>query len=379
MSKKKNTNIWDEFFNLKPKEVKLNKIYLDPNNPRLETPENKKIPDNRIDEEKIQKRYMNRMRDEIGINDLTESIITSGFWTIDRVVLREFKRDKYVVVEGNRRITALKILINAQEEGRVSLSENILKGILIFETLIYKGSNPEIAWIIQGFRHTPGTKAWKRYPQSKFLAEFETKTRKTILQIAEIFPGLSRGDVAKLIRSYYGFEQAKNDEDYGDLLSIDQFNHFYEIILHKPQIKDWMGWDDNRRQFTNSENLKKYLSWATAEEGDKRKIDISPTTRDILTKLIKKENKKLFEKFDDGNLSLKQCEEELLKEETKRGVLDISDNIRYLDEMVLFLTTLPVAKLQLAKTKEDKEQKKKLYKKLIDLESILKQQLKNLK
>ncbi|ODS36647.1 hypothetical protein BEH94_11695 [Candidatus Altiarchaeales archaeon WOR_SM1_SCG] len=383
MKKQKKSEIWDELSNMVSKKVKLEDIYLDPNNPRFEIPLKEKVPDERIMEEEIGQMCMEKMR-AIGITDLTESIRTSGFWIVDRVVLRPIlDSDKYVVVEGNRRITALKTLLRAHKRGRITLPDYIKDVITEFEALIYNGTDHEIAWIIQGFRHTPGIKSWERYPKAKFLAEFKKEKKKSFSGISSIF-GMKRIEVTNLIRSFHAFEQAKEDEEYGDILDSDKFGHFYDIILKKPELKNWMGWDDKRMVFTEISNLKKYLSWISPEEGEEKpKIDISPTTRDVLPKLIQQENKKLFEKFESGELTIRQCEENLLKEEikeeSKREALDISDVIKNIEGMKMVINTLPIAQLQLAESTSEKEQKKKLCTALEELLKFIQIQIDNLK
>lgn len=371
--------IWNEFFNIETKKVKLEQVYLDPNNPRLAIPNKNVVDDDRIDDPKIQEKYCKELKTNIGISDLTESIKTSGFWTIDRVVLKEFKQNKYVAVEGNRRIAALKTLRDAYDYGDTKFDKKIYDGLIEFEALIYKGDNKEIAWIIQGFRHTPGIKIWEKYPLAKFLADFEKNSKYSIIEITDIFPGLRRNEVAKLIRSYYAFEESKKDDEYGDLLSQDKFGHFYEIIMAKEEIKDWMGWDDNEKKFTKINNIKKYLSWITPADGEKSIIDISPTTRDTLTKLIKSDNTKLFEKFQNKELTLKECNDFLFKEETKKEVLNISDTIKDIENFLITLNTLPIPKLKLAKTPEDKENKKKLKSLLLEIKETLESQIETLK
>ena len=377
MSKKKEKEIWAEMLNMKPQTIKLDQIYLDPNNPRLAFPDKEIISDDRIAETEIQLHYMQQMRDKIGITDLTESIRTSGFSTVDRVVLRPLNSRKFVVVEGNRRIAALKTLISAHKKGNIELPKEIKKRIEKFEALVYTGYNSGIAWIIQGFRHTPGIKPWERYPKAKFLADFKEDSKKTFAKIASIF-GMNRGDVTHLIRSFFAFEQAKDDEDYGDILEPEKFGHFDEIILKVGDLKKWMDWDEKQMKFKELNNLKKYLSWATARDGEKPKIDISATTRKTIPKLIKSENSKLLEKFESGEYDINLCADELLKEETKREILNISDILKNLQETKNLIMTLPIPQLQLAKSKDDKDQKDQLYDLLTDIVKIAKRQLKNL-
>ena len=208
---------WKEFVNVKPQRVKLSQIYLDPNNPRLQTPSKQKLSDNRIVEPKIQDSCSGDIKKE-GVKDLVESIRNCGFWTVDRIVLRPLKDDKFVVIEGNRRITALKTLEESHLKGAITLQEEVYKGIKEFEALIYHGKNPDISWIIQGFRHSPGILSWKDYPRAMFLAKFEKESKKPANEIALIF-GMHTPKVTHLIRSYYGFEDAKKDKEYGDELS----------------------------------------------------------------------------------------------------------------------------------------------------------------
>ena len=375
MRQQKAPEIWIELSNMECKKVELGQIYLDPNNPRIEIPGKEKLPDSRITEGEIQQKCLEQMK-ERGINDLMGSIKTSGFWTIDRVVLRPLDSDKYVVVEGNRRIVALKTLLESHGKGAITLPNDVVNGIKKFEALIYKGTDTEIAWVIQGFRHTPGIKSWERYPKAKFLADFEGGTKKPPQEIASIF-GMRRAEVTHLIRSFHAFEQAKEDEDYGDMLDPDKFGHFDEIILRSSTLKEWMGWDDKQREFTQIDNLKKYLSWAVPEDGEKPKIDISPATRDVLPKLI--HDKKLLEKFENGELSLRQCGDEIDKKERKIESVNVSDILNNLEEMKSVLNTLPIPRLQLAESTEGKNQKKQLRKILEELAKIVEVQIKNLK
>jgi hypothetical protein len=376
MSKHK-SEIWNELKNMQVKAVQLENICLDPNNPRLETPRKTKINDERVEENTIQEECLRQLRQE-GISDLTESIRTCGFWTVDRIVLRLLKSKKFIVVEGNRRIAALKTLKTSHEKGQITIDRNIYTGILGFEVLLYTGQNPNIAWIIQGFRHTPGIKSWDRYPQSKFFADFERESKKSLHDMAAIF-GITAKDITHLVRSFYAFEQAKEDDEYGDMLGPEKFGHFDEIILRKDVLKEWMGWSDEKRKFTETKCLKKYLSWATAEAGEKPKIDISPATRDVLPKLIQEANKSLLDKFDAGLITLRQCEEELFKEETKREPINILDTIKHLGEAKKIINTLPIPQLRLAKTKEEMLQKEQLKSLLEEINEILQIQIGSLK
>lgn len=371
------SDAWKELKNLVPTKVKLSQIYLDPNNPRLQKPDKQRVSDDRIPEERVQSSCLEEIKKE-GIEDLIGSIRNSGFWTVDRIVLRPLKGGKFVVIEGNRRVSALKILDEAHQKGIITLPSKTYEGIKEFEALIYQGKNPDIAWIIQGFRHVPGIKSWEDYPKSVFLARFEKESKKPPNEIASIF-GMKTAEVTHLIRSYYGFEDAKKDEEYGDEVSPEKFGHFIHVIFKKDALKDWLGWDDKKREFKNKKNLKKYISFTIPKEGEEKpRIDISPTTRDILSEIVKPEHKKIFEKFEKGEIDLKGCEKELDELERKKEPIDISSNIEELEYAKKVVETLPIPKLQLAEKDEEKKQKEKLLKIMEDLKKILEMQIKNL-
>ncbi len=377
MGKTKKDEIWKELSNMKPVKVKLEQLYLDPNNPRLEASNNKKITDKRAVEEGIQTRCLERIRTEIKVGDLIDSIKTCGFATIDRIVLRLINQKQYIVVEGNRRVTALKILVKKHKEGSMSLNSSILKGIEQFEALLYKGDNKDIAWVIQGLRHATGIKKWEDYPKAKWITRIH-EAGTSPGEIASRFGMKPQAEVSRLIRAYYGFEQAKTDVDYGDDLKQEKFGMFTEVVFAKSQIKDWLGWDDPKKRFKKTDNLNKFVAWTVPDEEGKTKIDISATTRDTLSKLVLPENKKLFEDFEEGKVGIDECRERISTEEMEITV-DLSANIKSLEKMKGMLIKLPIAKMQLAKDKAGKEQKKRIIELLKELNKVVKRQLENLK
>jgi len=374
---------WNEMKNMKSTKVRLEQIYIDPNNPRFAVAGKERVPDERITEGEVQAEAISEVAKSV-VTALMNSIRTSGFWIVDRVVLRRLHNDNYVVVEGNRRVTSLKILWENHAKGKITLPSNIIPGIKEFEALVYEGSNPNIAWIVQGFRHTPGIEPWQRYTQAKFLADYEKQTGMTPKDIASIFGIKPQRLASDMIRAYVGFEQAQSDEDYGEVLGADQFGLFDEIVFAKPTIKNWLGWNDKDREFKEKENVKEFLSWVPGEANRRtinssKTIDISPSTRDTLGKLVSPEHRTLFDKFKGGELSIRQCEQEIGKFEAKIGPINMSVTIANLQEMKNVIALLPIPVLQRVKEGEQVRQKKQILSLLQEIADILGQQISNLK
>lgn len=376
--------IWEEMQRMKPQPVSLKQVYLDPNNPRLVVLKREPVADERLLETGVQQACSEQLRN-FGLNDLVESIRTSGFCTIDRVVLRRFDEDKYIVVEGNRRVAALKVLQEEHTTGQNTLSESILKGILEFEALVYEGDRRDIAWIVQGFRHAPeAIKEWQDFSKAKFFAELEMKGKKAS-EIAKTFSVRPRANVANLIRSYYGFQQAREDEDYGDLLVPSaHFGFFSKVIFVKPELKDkWLNWSDSKRRFGNTENLNRFLSWIV-----NGKITISPDTRDYLPQLLfQPEYKDILEAFEsEEGLDIHECRRQV-DERKPKPPPDISGILMSLGRIkgeIDMLPLTPISRLgqlrpfQAGITEKEKEQKEQILALLIEIDEAIQNQIKML-
>ena len=101
--------------------AKLNELYLDPKNPRLGR--------HNIEAGLSQDEVLGKMRDWV-LDELAESYLESGFWTHEALLVTEEKLDGescLVVIEGNRRLAALKYLHAAFEKKDVPIKWKYLK------------------------------------------------------------------------------------------------------------------------------------------------------------------------------------------------------------------------------------------------------------
>ena len=138
---------------LSPVKVKLNDLLLDPNNPRFAElgEESSPVPESRFAELKVQQAAFEKMRNpQFAVSELRDTIRELGFLPMDRLVVRKWRdsattEPKYVVVEGNRRVTALKWLIFQYEEGKVQLTLEQLANYQEFEVSAGSCAEP---WIV---------------------------------------------------------------------------------------------------------------------------------------------------------------------------------------------------------------------------------------
>ena len=74
--------------------IELEKIYLDPNNPRFTSIKWNTVADEQIPDEGIQRITRNRLEEEFSIYKLVENIRINGFLTIDRVIVKNIANYK---------------------------------------------------------------------------------------------------------------------------------------------------------------------------------------------------------------------------------------------------------------------------------------------
>lgn len=358
-----------ELRDFEEKTIPLDSIFLDPNNPRFSI-KVRLIPDSRITEEGIQKSCVEKMAD-LNITDLKESIVRIGFLPIDKIVVRPIdnSKEQYVVVEGNRRITALKQSKQEYEKGEIDLSTEVLNSITKLKVYVYTGNEKDIAWIIQGIRHISGIRDWKPYQQAKLLAALVSEKDTKIEEVGKI-AGIGPVKSARLIRSYYGYEQCRKDDEFGEYLSTDHFSFFQEAIFQSlfTPLQKWLEWDEKAKEFKNTVNLSKYLSWIiSTEEGKTARISRAIDARDILGKAMES-HPIIFQKFEsDTSMTIEQLGYKMWIEVEEPK--ELNQWLEILKDLSSKIEDLPDVKI---KRSTDLEEFKKL---LNGLESVIKEHI----
>jgi hypothetical protein len=150
-----------------PKEftAKLADLYFDPGNPRL-------IGDFADDQDKMFRFLIT----DIGVDDLLESISASGLFNADPIIVRDRpKGGGYFVIEGNRRLAALKLLKGIRpNDGQPipavpEVSPDVAK---TFEELnVQSGWPDEVLQAYLGYKHVTASREWSPDSKAKFVFE----------------------------------------------------------------------------------------------------------------------------------------------------------------------------------------------------------------
>ncbi len=257
-------------YDLTPNLLGIYKIFLDPQNPRFADEERYEISsDEDFTSETVQKQLL-KINTNYAIEELKSSIELNGYLPIDRVIVKRIKEvkpikeeDKYIVLEGNRRITAIKLLLKDHKEGKLHLSKEVLDSLQEIPVLIYKGEDTDAAWLFQGLRHISGIRNWSALNKAKLVAmQIENSDVKvSYTEIGKIF-GLSARAAGQYFRAYRAFQQAREHPDFSTLVDARAFPFFHELFGQScGALRNWLQWDDNSLKFIDMENFETFLAW----------------------------------------------------------------------------------------------------------------------
>jgi len=248
------------FQELKPVDIPLENIFLDPNNPRFVGVNWDYVSDEEIDKASVQETTLRRLVQYFAIDKLRMNMEVNGYLPIDRVVVREFATDKYVVLEGNRRIAAAKRISTVALDGS-TVSQDVVDSLREIPCLQYTGTNSEAAWIFQGLRHITGFSDWSAFNKAKLLVEQMEEEELTLTEVGKRF-GLTPHGAGQWVRGYYAFKQAREDSDYINEVDERSYPYFQELFSRSSAaVRDWLEWNEGERKFDNPLNFNEFIGW----------------------------------------------------------------------------------------------------------------------
>ncbi len=269
---------------LRSKVVAVEHLYLDPNNPRFMGVDSKNVtPRDKYTNPKVQQRALQNMRN-YGIEDLRDNIEEVGFLPIDKMVFAEIEGspNEYYAIEGNRRLAAIKWLLQEREAEGVVLRPEILDSIKNLEVyILVDASDLQRAQnLLQGIRHMAGVRDWRPYQKAKVYDELISEG-KTPSEIGRMF-GTNAQNVMRYYRGFLACQEFQSDDIYAQYWEVELFRMFDEV-MRRPRLRmDWLGWDENERKFKNVTELEYFYKWITHDpETKERKIPGANYMKDV--------------------------------------------------------------------------------------------------
>jgi DNA-binding CsgD family transcriptional regulator len=217
-------------------------LILDYNNPRFE-----------IDLDKKRDTEIDAIRTLCNISDVKElidSISDNGYLPIEpMIVYKGPSQSKYTVLEGNRRLAAIKILRTEEIARELNISVPKLDARKLHTTeniKVFRVKDPLDARAYIGFKHINGPQRWDAYAKAKFATKWYKdfcKQGKTIEDVAR-----QLGDNNDTVRSYVGSVLVLEQAEKNDIYNINEktnkgkfaFSHLY-TALDRPEYRKFLG------------------------------------------------------------------------------------------------------------------------------------------
>lgn len=250
-------------------------LVFDPQNPRFFRM-NGALEDEAVIEE---------MLDDESVQDLIASIGQKGYFPGEPLLVVK-KNNKYVVVEGNRRLTAVKLLngealppARRQKSIAILKKEAEQKAPTELPCIVY----PERTEIMRylGYRHITGIKEWDALSKAKYLQDIRETFYKDLDQHAQLKALAkdigSRSDyVAKLLVALNLYTTAEDSKFFELPMSARDVEFSYlTTAIGYSNIVNWLGLtgaDDIEMHGMKKENLKKLFAWLFPKDQQGRTI-----------------------------------------------------------------------------------------------------------
>lgn len=232
-----------------PTKIEVDRLSFDPANPRF-TPDMDVDPRSEVD-------VIRELDQRSDLGELIQSIAASGYVDIEPLVIME-EGGKLLVLEGNRRLAALRLLRhpNLAAEVGVKLPQVDLSKAATFERVtVYRVMDRSAAQDFIGFKHINGPHRWDSLAKARFAAQW-------LEQEKRVEGGLSLRDIARrmgdrhdtikrMVAGYLVLEQAERAKvfdahDRYNSLGPLPFSHLY-VGITRPPIRDFLGLPDEGR------------------------------------------------------------------------------------------------------------------------------------
>ncbi|ETX42916.1 TPA: ParB N-terminal domain-containing protein [Serratia liquefaciens] len=262
--------------------IETGKLEFDPENPRFYRLNDRAGSDAAVVEE---------MLDDESVQDLMLSIGEQDYFPGEPLLVVK-KGKNYVVVEGNRRLAAVKLLNGdltppkkKEKSVQLILEEAVHKPEKL-PCLVYKNREDVLRYI--GYRHITGVKEWDALSKAKYLKELSDTFYKGSSH-SILFKSLAKEIGSKpyyvglLLTSLNLYEQA-SDNDFFDLPMDEKdvdFSYITTALGYK-NITDWLGLEDRNdldAKNLHIDNLNKLFAWFFVRDqhgetiiGESRKI-----------------------------------------------------------------------------------------------------------
>lgn len=225
----------DNVETLVPEQIAVGLLDLDHRNPRL--------GERGKTESLSQDEIIEILWREFAVDEIAYSIAANGYLPYEALVAEAAPGGRYVVIEGNRRLAAVRLLLDGELRQRVRATdlpvlppertENLQSLPVIVTTR-------QLAWSYIGFKHVNGPQPWDPLAKAQYIADVHEQYEVPLAEIATDI-GDRHSTVRRLYRAHTALRQAAAAGAFSpdDVHKRVSFSHLY-IGLDLPGIRDFV-------------------------------------------------------------------------------------------------------------------------------------------
>ena len=276
--------------------VAVERLRLDRRNPRLIG----------ADEKASDEAIIARLYRSARLNELLQSFSANGYMNIEPLIVMSdpgSDDDTLVVLEGNRRLAALRLLREPDLAGRIASTEGTRITVpSIDESLsatlqqvsVHPVANRKRARPFIGFKHINGPAKWDAYAKARFAAQWYESGKSEGIDLTDIARAIGdlHDTIKRMVFAIYVLDQAR-DEGLFDIedryVRRFNFSHLY-AALSRSQYLDYLdlraAWarhdpEPNQVPPHKREELRKALVWIYGSKKDGLRSVIQSQNPDI--------------------------------------------------------------------------------------------------
>jgi len=260
----------------KESQLRADQMLLDPNNYRFQGTSDFVTADAaRLHEKSVQDRAYRKLRDGASLAPLKASIVRNGFIPVERIVVRPYSAqpDSYIVIEGNRRLAALRWIAEDDAAG-VNIPENVKSTLKEVPVIVVEGEASLEHKAMMGVRHVSSISQWGGYQRAKLVVELRDEFKLDSSEVPERL-AMSVQEVNRRYRAFRALQQMSDDEEYGVHAEPHMYPLFHEAVSI-PSVREWMGWDEEKALFTKDTEREQFYSLLAPIESEEEGTEAEP-------------------------------------------------------------------------------------------------------
>ena len=247
----------------------VDRLRFDPENPRLPSTIDK------TDDGKV----FEWMLKDATLTELMTSIGTAGYFPAEPLIVHKVDGN-YDVIEGNRRLAAVRLLRNPQlatsrKNAVAAVAENASEKPEELPVLIYQNRTEVLAYL--GYRHVTGIKEWNPLAKAKYLQDLyklykDVEGDDVYSTLAKLIG--SRADYAARLLTALSVYEHIADKDFYDINGLTEESIGFSVLttaLNYSNLKEFVGIKNHyayEDHTLNDSNLKEVTAWLFEKDSE---------------------------------------------------------------------------------------------------------------